>query len=665
MRPLFSLVVFLAATASHAATTLQVELPAEATTGSAFTYTINALDGTSPDTAYTGTVHVTSSDPAATPFPFDYTFTPADAGTHTFTATMGNAGSGAMRKNQTVTATDTSNASVTGSDTLSVKWASDVVRRIQIDLTSPQTRTMPFNVTVTAQNADFQTVPSFTGTVHFAGGFYDTAGGTFTLPADYTFTAADQGVHTFSVTANHAGRGYIGVGLVGEPTVGNTKDVTIVCAENELTATASNDGPMCRFGPGETLMHVVTNHPVTRYSWQSASGADGGDDADVVARFPATWIVTVTDANGCRVSSSTVVEEKVIAENPRYELSATPSCSGMTTATLTNAERFTDFEWVVLSGGSIVSGQGTPSATFLADPGVASMSIRIRAIDQATFCSTGFVGGVVLIGPAVDATIHAPSALCSTEAQTASVAAGENLNYEWSITNGSIVGGVNTPTIQFIPSGSGDVTLSVLVRHVQTNCSDQDAVTIPIGGPRAIVEGNFSACAGESVAVPVTLQGTPPFNITWSDGLMQNGINTMSFTRNVIAGEHTVYSITSLSDASCTGTSEGSATVEAKPAPSIDEQPQGTTINRGGTVTLIVDATGDALQFDWYAGLPGDRSQPVQSGASNSYVTPPLQSTTSYWVAVSNGCGSVESNAAVVEVRGTGRTLGRRRSVRH
>ena len=64
---------------------------------------------------YAGTVHFTSSDPAAT-LPADYTFTAADQGVHTFTngVTLVTAG------NQTITATDTVTSSITGKAAVSV-----------------------------------------------------------------------------------------------------------------------------------------------------------------------------------------------------------------------------------------------------------------------------------------------------------------------------------------------------------------------------------------------------------------------------------------------------------------------------------------------------------------------------------------------------------------
>ncbi len=74
-------------------------------------------------TGYTGTIHFTSSDPTAT-LPADYPFVAGDAGAHTFpngvvfhTAGM-----------QSVTATDTTTGTITGSQTgITVPQATSVV----------------------------------------------------------------------------------------------------------------------------------------------------------------------------------------------------------------------------------------------------------------------------------------------------------------------------------------------------------------------------------------------------------------------------------------------------------------------------------------------------------------------------------------------------------
>src|SRR5262249_18256870 len=63
------------------------------------------------------------------------------------------------------------------------------------------------SVTVSAFDLAGNPDPAYTGTVHFTSSDYQAD-----LPADYTFTAADHGTHTFSVTLKTAGDQSISVG---------------------------------------------------------------------------------------------------------------------------------------------------------------------------------------------------------------------------------------------------------------------------------------------------------------------------------------------------------------------------------------------------------------------------------------------------------------------
>src|SRR5262249_48697769 len=88
-----------------AATHFSISAPTSATAGSAFSFTVKALDGfNNLATGYSGTVHFTSTDGQAM-LPADSTLA---SGAGTFSATLKTAG------NQTITATDTVNNSVTG-----------------------------------------------------------------------------------------------------------------------------------------------------------------------------------------------------------------------------------------------------------------------------------------------------------------------------------------------------------------------------------------------------------------------------------------------------------------------------------------------------------------------------------------------------------------------
>ncbi|HTC95424.1 MAG TPA: hypothetical protein VK699_18400 [Terriglobales bacterium] len=82
-------------------------------------------------------------------------------------------------------------------------WWGKIALATHFQVTTPAATIagVPFSVTVTAQDASNTTVASYTGTVHF------TTTGSSTVPADYTFVPADNGVHTFTngVTLTTAG----------------------------------------------------------------------------------------------------------------------------------------------------------------------------------------------------------------------------------------------------------------------------------------------------------------------------------------------------------------------------------------------------------------------------------------------------------------------------
>jgi hypothetical protein len=137
------------------------------------------------DTSYTGTVHFTSSDPQAA-LPANYTFTAADNGTHTFIVSLKTAGT------QSITATDTTTGSLTATDggiTASPAAASKFI----IAAPSSVSASVAFSLTLTVEDAYGNVVTNYKSTVHFS-----STDNKATLPANYTFTAADKGVHTFT-----------------------------------------------------------------------------------------------------------------------------------------------------------------------------------------------------------------------------------------------------------------------------------------------------------------------------------------------------------------------------------------------------------------------------------------------------------------------------------
>ena len=84
--------------------------------------------------------------------------------------------------------------------------------------------------------------------------------------------------------------------------------------------------------------------------------------------------------------------------------------------------------------------------------------------------------------------------------------------------------------------------------------------------------------------------------------------------------------------------------------PEITTQPNSARIAAGSAATLSVMASGPSLSFQWYQGTAGDTSNPVPNGIGASFATSPLNTTTHFWVRISNPAGVIDSGVAVVTV---------------
>ncbi len=85
--------------------------------------------------------------------------------------------------------------------------------------------------------------------------------------------------------------------------------------------------------------------------------------------------------------------------------------------------------------------------------------------------------------------------------------------------------------------------------------------------------------------------------------------------------------------------------------PTLFGSPVSTEIDFGESANLSVAANGNGtLLYQWYQGEAGDTSLPVAGATEATFDTPLLTSGTFYWVRVTDDNGSVDSDAALVEV---------------
>lgn len=174
------------------ATHFLVYAPENTTVGKPTNVVVIALDASNHRVdGYTGTVTLTPSD--ASLAPITYTFAATDHGIHVFQVTFANTGA------QTVDVADDSTPQLTGTASINVNPA-PVATHFAIFAKGPIVAGQPFTLEVVALDASNHRVPNYAGTVHLAS---SVAGET--LPADYTFTASDEGEHEFQITLNTPG----------------------------------------------------------------------------------------------------------------------------------------------------------------------------------------------------------------------------------------------------------------------------------------------------------------------------------------------------------------------------------------------------------------------------------------------------------------------------
>ncbi len=151
----------------------------------------------------------------------------------------------------------------------------------------------PSTLTVTVQNPDGTTDTGYTGNVHFTS--TDPQAG---LPSDYTFTAANAGVHTFTATLKTAGTQAINATDTANSVITGTATTTVTpAAASVLVITGP---PTAKAGVAFSLTVTVCDaygNVSTGYT-----GTVKFQSSDKTANLPANYTFTASDKGAHRFS---------------------------------------------------------------------------------------------------------------------------------------------------------------------------------------------------------------------------------------------------------------------------------------------------------------------------------------------------------------------------
>ncbi|WP_347839516.1 HYR domain-containing protein [uncultured Draconibacterium sp.] len=204
-------------------------------------------------------------------------------------------------------------------------------------------------------------------------------------------------------------------------------------------------------------------------------------------------------------------------------------------------------------------------------------------------------------------------------------------------------------------TGIAEGTVTFTFTETATGCS---ATTPPVTVhplPTGEIAGNSDICAGDSATLIMTLTGTSPWNIIYTDGATADtvlGITASPYTLTVAPATTSTYALSEVSDVYCDATSlNGNAIVTVYPLPTAVLSGD-TTVCVGSTAGLLVELTGvQPWSIIYTDGVTLDTVSGITSSPYLLSVTPGSNTTYSLTAVSDTNCsGTSLTGTATVQV---------------
>ena len=360
--------------------------------------------------------------------------------------------------------------------------------------------------------------------------------------------------------------------------------ITEICeGENAaFSATTGGEAPISmrweKDGLPVTDDAVITGSATTDISFTNARPSDAGEYRLTVT-FPMSQPNNNPgNPNTCIVTS---VIYRTLVVNPLPVLNGPAEvCTGQT------------INWTPNSGGTWTSSD--PAIATIDNnglvTGISQGAVTFIYKETTTGCSS--TSAPVTVRPLPTGEITGLSGICESESASFTVTltgtSPWNIAYTDGTTPVSVTGITSSPyTVNVTPAANTTYTLSAVSDAYcdATSLTGSAVITVnPL--PTADLSGNTTICVGTTANLSVTLTGSQPWSIEYTDGVTPvtvTGITSSPYQLAVTPGTTTAYSLTAVSDVNCSGNSfTGTATV------TVDQLP---TATAGGTANICVNGT--------------------------------------------------------------------------
>ncbi len=382
-------------------------------------------------------------------------------------------------------------------------------------------------------------------------------------------------------------------------------------------------------------------------AWEN-SNFTGGSSSKTFTMTVGPAVIT-THPTSLTINSGTSTTLTVVGSGTPLSYQWYQGASGITTALIVGATTasYTTPSLAVPANYWVKVTRGTLTAT--TNPVVANSTTAAVSIGVAP---------VITTQPAASTTINAGG----TTTLTVAASGTPTPTYQWYV---GAPPNVTTPasgpsaTTATYTTPALAISTSYWAKATNTSGSaSSNAASVTVNLPATIVTHPASVTinSGGTTTLSVIAGGTGPFTYQWYQGnsgitTTPVGTNSSTYTTNGLNADSN-YWVKVTNAANPSGALSNTAIVTVNQPATISTHPASVTINSGSTTTLNVIASGTGpFTYQWYQGNSGITTTPVGTNSS-SFTTPPLNTTSNFWVKVTNvaNTGGADSNAAAVTV---------------